>query len=168
MLHWIPVFTRPESVQILLDSLHYLSEKDSLEIYAYIILENHFHMVARSPDLASSTARFKSFTAKALIAWLSERKVRAILDQLPFAFPRGTVGTRAPRTTRQMPGHPAGEPARVLYPTSWASAASQRLREQCISVPSEWGQRTTPENPEGCRGRAEEARHGRPSGRTPD
>jgi len=26
VLHWIPVFTRPETVQILLDSLHYLQK----------------------------------------------------------------------------------------------------------------------------------------------
>ena len=41
VLHWIPVLTRPDTVQILLDSLCYLSEKDGLEIYAYVILENH-------------------------------------------------------------------------------------------------------------------------------
>jgi putative transposase len=84
VLHWIPVFTRPETVQILLDSLLYLSQNDDLEVYAYVILENHLHMAARSPDLGRSTAQFKSYTAKALIGWLSDKNIRTILDQLAF------------------------------------------------------------------------------------
>ncbi len=35
VLHWIPVFTRPETVKILLDALKFLS-KDGLKAYAYV------------------------------------------------------------------------------------------------------------------------------------
>jgi len=38
VLHWIPVFTRPETVNILLESLTFLS-KDDLKVYAYVVLE---------------------------------------------------------------------------------------------------------------------------------
>ncbi len=34
VLHWIPVFTRPQTVNILLDSLRMLSQND-LKVYAY-------------------------------------------------------------------------------------------------------------------------------------
>jgi len=83
VLHWIPIFTRQETVNILLDSLKFLM-KDSLKIYAYVILENHLHLVAQSEDLGHDIARFKSFTAKQLIQYLSENKVTRILDQLAF------------------------------------------------------------------------------------
>ena len=43
VLHWIPVFTRPETVNILLDSLRFLS-KDGLQVYAWVVLENHCHL----------------------------------------------------------------------------------------------------------------------------
>jgi REP-associated tyrosine transposase len=63
VLHWIPVFTRPETVTILLDSLRFLSQ-DGMKLYAYIILENHLHLIAQSTQLDKDIARFKSYTAK--------------------------------------------------------------------------------------------------------
>ena len=43
ILHWIPIFTNKDSVQIVIDSLKYLQKEDNLKIYAYVILENHIH-----------------------------------------------------------------------------------------------------------------------------
>ena len=83
VLHWIAVFTRPETVEILLASLRYLMGK-GLRVYAYVILENHLHLLAQSPDLGKDIARFKSHTAKQLILWLSERNAKTVLDQLAF------------------------------------------------------------------------------------
>ena len=83
VLHWIPVFTRPDTVNILLDSLRYLS-KDSLKVYAWVVLENHCHLVLQSNALDRDIARFKSWTAKYLIQYLAEHKVTQILEQLAF------------------------------------------------------------------------------------
>ena len=84
VLHWIPLFTRQESVQILLDSLKHLQKSDDLKIYAYVILENHIHLVASSNDIAKSIQKFKSFTAKELLKILQENGVTTILYQLAF------------------------------------------------------------------------------------
>ncbi len=83
VLHWIPVFTRPDTVEILMDSLRYLM-KEGLNVYAYVILENHLHLIVQSPQLDRDMARFKSFTAKRLIHYLAENKVKTILEQLAF------------------------------------------------------------------------------------
>lgn len=83
ILHWIPVFTRPETVDIVLDSLCHLMARD-LKIYAYVILENHLHLVVQSKQLDIDMARFKSYTARRLIQYLSEHNVRSILEQLAF------------------------------------------------------------------------------------
>ncbi len=83
VLHWIPIFTRPETVNILLESLRFLM-KDNLNIYAYVILENHLHLVAQSEDLGRDISRFKSHTAKQLIRYLSENNVSQVLEQLAF------------------------------------------------------------------------------------
>ena len=84
VLHWIPIFTNKKSVKIVLDSLKYLQEHHGLKIYAYVILENHLHIVAQSDDIARDIARFKSFTARKIIDLLREEKVTTILDQLRF------------------------------------------------------------------------------------
>ena len=83
VLHWIPVFTRPETVEIVLDSLRFLM-KERLKVYAYVVLENHLHLVAQSDDLNRDVARFKSYTARQLLAYLKAHNVRQILDQLAF------------------------------------------------------------------------------------
>ena len=42
VLHWIPVFTRPDTVNILFESFRYLAN-EGLRIHAYVILENHLY-----------------------------------------------------------------------------------------------------------------------------
>lgn len=84
VLHWIPVFTRTESVKIIIDSLKHLQEHDNLKLYAYVILENHLHLVAESDDIALSMRKFKSYTAKKILELLRESNARTILDQLAF------------------------------------------------------------------------------------
>ncbi len=84
VLHWIPVFTRPDTVQIVLDSLQYLIDEKEVKLYAYVILENHLHLLAQSEQLDVDIARFKSYTSKQLIAYLDQHQVKTILDQLAF------------------------------------------------------------------------------------
>ena len=37
ILHWIPIFTRVETTQIIFDSLKYLQSTDNMKIYAYLV-----------------------------------------------------------------------------------------------------------------------------------
>jgi len=83
VLHWIPVFTRPETVQILFDSLQHLM-KEGLKVYTYVILENHLHLIAQSEQLDHDIARFKSYTSRQLLSYLQARNAKTLLDQLAF------------------------------------------------------------------------------------
>ncbi len=84
ILHWLPLFTRQESVQIILDCLKFLQEKDNLKLYAYVILENHLHMVISSDDLHKTMQSFKQYTAKQLLELLKKENVTTLLEQLAF------------------------------------------------------------------------------------
>ena len=64
---WLPVFTRQESVQIVLDSWQFLHDHDRMSIMGYVILENHLHVVAIADDLSKEIGDFKSFTARKII-----------------------------------------------------------------------------------------------------
>ena len=68
------MFTRPATVDIVLDSLRFLIGS-GLKVYAFVILENHLHLVAQSEQLDIDMARFKSFTARQLIRYLNEHNV---------------------------------------------------------------------------------------------
>ncbi|MGZ5008812.1 MAG: hypothetical protein ACXV8W_12960 [Methylobacter sp.] len=64
------MFTRPETVNIVLDSWHFLQRDSGFQLYGYVILENHLHLIAASEDLSRDMQRFKSYTAKQIIAHL--------------------------------------------------------------------------------------------------
>ncbi len=83
VLHWIPVFTRPETVEMIFDSLRFLM-LEGLKVHAYVILENHLHLIVQSKQLDKDIARLKSYTAKQLIAYLAQHNVKTILEQLAF------------------------------------------------------------------------------------
>ena len=76
------MFTRPETVQILLDSWQFLQDQGRLTLLGYVVLENHIHFIASAEDLAKEVGDFKSFTARRVIDYLSERHVRTLLDGL--------------------------------------------------------------------------------------
>ena len=75
MVGWLPVFTRPETVQILLDSWQFLQGQDRLTILGYVILENHLHLIAAAEDLPKEIGDFKSYTAQRIIDLLSEGRL---------------------------------------------------------------------------------------------
>lgn len=84
IINWIPVFTRPDSVQIILDSLSYIQTKHDVKIYGYVILENHIHWIAQADDLSKQVARFKAYTAKMLINYLAAEGQQKILQQFAY------------------------------------------------------------------------------------
>lgn len=84
VLEWLPVFTRQEMVQILLDCWRY-QRGQGLKLYGYVILENHCHFVAQADRLDKFVHSFKSYTARQIIDLLQSRRVEQILTRLRFA-----------------------------------------------------------------------------------
>lgn len=82
VLEWLPVFTRPDAVQILLDSWLYQREHAGLQLFGYVILENHLHLIAQAPRLDNCLSSFKSFTAGQLIKLLQAKKAERLLQRL--------------------------------------------------------------------------------------
>lgn len=85
VVEWMPVFTRPDAVQIILDSWGHLRLHEGLRLFGYVILENHLHFVAQAPRLDKCLASFKSFTAARLIELLEAHKAERLLARLRYA-----------------------------------------------------------------------------------
>ncbi|MFN2343811.1 MAG: transposase [Desulfonatronovibrio sp.] len=81
-LEWLPVFSRPEAVQIIFDSWNFLRKEAEMRLYGYVILENHTHFIAQSPDLGREVHRFKSYTARSIIDHLQEINHQSFLRLL--------------------------------------------------------------------------------------
>jgi REP element-mobilizing transposase RayT len=85
VVEWLPVFTRPEAVQILLDSWSYQRAQSGLRLFGYVILENHLHFVAQAPRMDKCLSSFKSFTAARIIELLEQHKAQHLLARLRMA-----------------------------------------------------------------------------------
>jgi REP element-mobilizing transposase RayT len=81
---WLSVFTRPETVEIDFDSWRYLGREREFKVFAYVILENHLHLIAASPQLAEDMGDFKSYTARQIIDLLEHRGARTLPEQLAW------------------------------------------------------------------------------------
>ncbi|MBR8538406.1 transposase [Carboxylicivirga sediminis] len=72
---WVDVFTRNCYKDILIDSLEYCQKNKGLELFAWCIMTNHVHLIARAEYgfLLSDILRdFKKFTSKAIIMAIKE------------------------------------------------------------------------------------------------
>ena len=66
IVNWIDLFTRQIYFDLIIDNLNYCQNKKGLEIYEYVIMTNHVHMICLGNDkLLSDILRdFKTFTSK--------------------------------------------------------------------------------------------------------
>ena len=84
VLEWLPVFTRTETVQIILGCWRYQREHENLRLYGYVILENHLHFIAQAKGLNKCVNSFKSYTARQIIDHLQAQRVKRLLAHLRF------------------------------------------------------------------------------------
>jgi putative transposase len=74
IMGWINLFDREEYKSIIIQNLRYCQEKENLDIFSYVIMSNHLHMVCRRKgfDLKELLGRFKSVTSKQFIKEIHE------------------------------------------------------------------------------------------------
>ena len=84
VINWFPLFSKPAIVELVLNSLQHLQTSGRLRLYAYVIMENHLHLIASSENLSRELASFKSYTAREIIDHLNLSKSSGILRQLHF------------------------------------------------------------------------------------
>jgi len=63
---WVDIFTRKEYRDIAIESLKYCQQHKGLNLFAYVIMSNHIHLLAQSEygKLSDIIRDFKSFTSK--------------------------------------------------------------------------------------------------------
>jgi REP element-mobilizing transposase RayT len=69
IVYWIDLFSRKSYRDIVIESLKYCQKEKGLEIFAWIIMSNHVHLIARSAtaDLSGTVRDFKKYTSKQII-----------------------------------------------------------------------------------------------------
>ena len=69
IVDWVDVFTRNSYRDVLLDSFRFCQQNQGLQIHAWVLMTNHFHMICsfKNADAGMVMKNIKSFTAIKLI-----------------------------------------------------------------------------------------------------
>ena len=84
VIEWLPVFTRKPYFDVIIESLKYCRERKGLKIFAYVILDNHLHLVANGEGLEVTIKEFKSYTAQGIIKLAVEEGKEWLLNQFKY------------------------------------------------------------------------------------
>jgi REP element-mobilizing transposase RayT len=82
ILNWLPVFNYPECCETLVQSLEYCRREKGLRLYAWVIMDNHFHAVVQADEISRVMTDLKKFTAHRLLGQLKERSCDWLLKLL--------------------------------------------------------------------------------------
>ena len=83
-VEWIPVFTSRAYFEIMIQSFSYCQEHKGLQLFGYVVLDNHFHLVVAGPDLGKTITDLKKFTARKTIDRLKQDRKEWLLNQLAY------------------------------------------------------------------------------------
>ena len=76
VVDWVDVFTRPRYKHIIVESLEYCQKHKGLELYAWVLMSNHLHLLAASNKegitISDILRDFKKFTSKAIVKSIQE------------------------------------------------------------------------------------------------
>ena len=67
---WVDIFTRLNQKNVIIDALRYCQKHKGLEIYAYVLMHSHLHLLCKSVvslTLAQIMRDFKKYTSKKII-----------------------------------------------------------------------------------------------------
>lgn len=76
IVEWIDLFTRTNHKNSIIESVKYCQKNKGLEIYAFVLMPSHLHMLCRAKegfDLSNIMRDFKKFTARRLIQNIKEQ-----------------------------------------------------------------------------------------------
>ncbi|WP_121810732.1 REP-associated tyrosine transposase [Mucilaginibacter kameinonensis] len=73
VIDWVDVFTRRIYSDFIIQNLKYCQQNKRLNIYAYVLMTNHLHMVANVDEgsLSDVLRDFKTYTSKEIIKLIS-------------------------------------------------------------------------------------------------
>ncbi|SDT26212.1 Transposase IS200 like [Mucilaginibacter mallensis] len=90
VIRWIDVFTRRLYKDILVDSIKFCIANKGLEVYAWVIMSNHVHMIigTRDKPLHDILRDMKRHTSKTLIKAINENTLESRREWMLWFFER--------------------------------------------------------------------------------
>ncbi|GAG17916.1 unnamed protein product, partial [marine sediment metagenome] len=69
---------------IIIQSFEFCRRNKNLQLFAFVILDDHFHLIASALDLSNTITSLKKFIAKKIIVQLNQDNKSWLLNQLSY------------------------------------------------------------------------------------
>ena len=69
IVNWLPVYPFRDTCLQVLESLQYCRRHKGLRLYAYVLMENHLHLVAKAAELSRCMQSYKRHTVRRILQW---------------------------------------------------------------------------------------------------
>jgi REP element-mobilizing transposase RayT len=81
IVDWLPVFTTAACCDILVGSFDYCRKHKQMRLYAWVVMENHFHAIVSAQSLSAVMNDLKKFTARSLLKQVRrEGRLGSLID----------------------------------------------------------------------------------------
>jgi len=88
VINWLPLLEPQYAKQTIIDSLKYLQQEKEVKFFAYVIMDNHIHLIISSENPVKHIANLKSFTARKIIDYYKNKNDQKVLRAMAAASPR--------------------------------------------------------------------------------
>jgi REP element-mobilizing transposase RayT len=95
IVFWVDIFTRADHRDVILESLSFCRQQKELELYAYVIMSNHVHLICKREHLPLSdfVRDFKKYTSYRILQEINksehhESRKNWLLDKFSYAARR--------------------------------------------------------------------------------
>lgn len=86
LVEWLPVFTSKPYFDIMIDSLNFCRTEKKLQLFGYVILDNHFRLVIAGPNLVRTITDLKKFTAVRPVKGFCVTSAEMQTSEFPFSL----------------------------------------------------------------------------------
>jgi len=136
IVEWLPVFTNAKYCNIITDSLKFCKKQGKFKIHAFVILDNHIHLIISGTNLAKQIKEFKSFTAREIVKQLKLDNKEWLLNQ--FAFFRKKYKTESTYQIWQEGVHPKMIQSHKMFKQKIEYIHNNPVRKGLVDIAEHW------------------------------
>ncbi len=135
-VEWLPVFTSKPYFEILMESFSFCRKHKTMKLYAFFIIDNHFHCILSGPNLQASIADLKRFTAKGILEQLRVDGKEWLLNQ--FAFFKKQHKNRSAHQVWQEGYHPEWVTSEEMLREKVDYIHYNPVKRGMVTMPEHW------------------------------
>ncbi|MBU1167376.1 transposase [Patescibacteria group bacterium] len=138
VIEWIDLFTKPNYLQVIQNSLNYCIKNKDLIVYEYVVMPNHLHLIVKAGpggDLAGIIRDFKRHTTKEIYQLVELDTRRYLKNLFSNSFARKE---EADKQIWQRENYPEPIETQHFFETKQQYIYNNPVKKLLVDAPENW------------------------------